>query len=719
MEGRLRLILSVLRGWLLCYNLQMGKNVKSIPLGAVFGIDFGFDSTIILSIEMDGKMWKSLLKFGFGILLAFACITLIVQMRYGVSVPKYLAYSMPLTYEESDYLDKKGELVFGIEPEGGPLSSYNEENGEAEGFICDYVDALAIELGTEIKCVPSENPEADLNERNVDLANVPYVAGGNKAYLSAQEMYEMKGVIVSMEGNRHYALPKDLSDKRIIVVTGGFQKANLSKELKLNRAAKVIETDSTKEGLELLVAGKGDMLLGIEPFVETQVKKMGIKDEVFICSEEAFKEDMTIGINVYDSKLLNIVNKGVFQMKKTGTMRQLEKKWLGSSSVDSSEDASIILVQYIMLFCVAIVLFLMLWEGVLNRRIEAKTREINIQKNNMQLVLNNVDSMLVLISRDGIIENCNRRGCEIIGKDLKEILKSKAEDVEILSCFITSLQENPEEKELFYNGRFYNVTFEAMKKGQGSRLLVADDFTEKKFAEQKLRQQSKMIAIGQLSAGLAHEIRNPLGLIKNYSFLLKNYAVDDMSQHSLQVIGDSVSRINNLIENLLKFSRLSGEAADTFDLKTLLDNIFALEKKKLEKQNVIFNLECPENSFVYMREETIKLITYNLLNNAIDAMAESEEAGEKMLSVKAKVNDGMLEMEFHNTGPQIPVENLENIFNPFFTTKETGTGLGLYIVSSEADKAGGSVSVTSNENETVFMVSIPMEVRESEGKEEL
>lgn len=129
--GRLRLILSVLRGWLLCYNLTNGKECKIHSAGRSFGID----------------------------------------------------------------------------PDGEPLSSYNEENGEAEGFICDYVDALAIELGTEIKCVPSENPEADLNERNVDLANVPYVTGGNKAYLSSQEMYEMKGVIVSVEGNRRFALP--------------------------------------------------------------------------------------------------------------------------------------------------------------------------------------------------------------------------------------------------------------------------------------------------------------------------------------------------------------------------------------------------------------------------------------------------------------------------------------------------------------------------------
>lgn len=672
-------------------------------------------------------MVKPLMKFGFGILLALICGTLILQMRYGISIPKYLAYSMPLTYEESEYLDKKEQLVFGLNPDSGPLSSYDEGEENMEGFICDYIDALSMELGTEINYVTSENPEKDLSDKKIDMANVVYVSGGNKDYLSAQEMYEVRDVIVSGNNTRYYNMPKDLSKKRIILVANEFQKIDLERKLKLDTAAKLIETDSTKKGLELLVEKRGDILIGMETLIDADIKEMEIEDKVFISPEEVYKESMTIGVNVYDSKLLNIVNKGIFKMKKNGTITQLEKKWFGGSSIDDSENTSIALAQYIMLFCVATVLLLMLWEGVLNRRIEEKTKEINIQKNNMQLVLNNVDSMLILVNKEGRIQNCNRRGCEIIGKPLNEILGKKAEDIEIINYFINSLRENPQGKEVFYGGRFYNVTFEAMDRGNGNHLLATNDITETRFAEQKLRQQSKMIAVGQLSAGLAHEIRNPLGLIKNYSFLLKNYADDEVSNHALHVIGDSVGRINNLIENLLKFSRLSGAEAESFSIKTLLDNIFVLEKKKLEKQKVELKLQCPDNATVFMQEETIKLITYNLLNNAVEAMA-GEDAGEsqgtksekqRKLTVKVSTKDSILEMEFCNNGPAIPAEILENIFNPFFTTKETGTGLGLYIVSTEADKAGGSVSVTSDENETVFTVSIPMEVRNVEGKEEL
>lgn len=672
-------------------------------------------------------MVKPLMKFGFGILLALICGTLILQMRYGISIPKYLAYSMPLTYEESEYLDKKEQLVFGLNPDSGPLSSYDEGEENMEGVICDYIDALSMELGTEINYVTSENPEKDLSGKKIDMANVVYVSGGNKDYLSAQEMYEVRDVIVSGNNTRYYNMPKDLSKKRIILVANEFQKIDLERKLKLDTAAKIIETDSTKKGLELLVEKRGDILIGMETLIDADIKEMEIEDKVFISPEEVYKESMTIGVNVYDSKLLNIVNKGIFKMKKNGTITQLEKKWFGGSSTDDSENTSIALAQYIMLFCVATVLLLMLWEGVLNRRIEEKTKEINIQKNNMQLVLNNVDSMLILVNKEGRIQNCNRRGCEIIGKPLNEILGKKAEDIEIINYFINSLRENPQGKEVFYGGRFYNVTFEAMDRGNGNHLLATNDITETRFAEQKLRQQSKMIAVGQLSAGLAHEIRNPLGLIKNYSFLLKNYADDEVSNHALHVIGDSVGRINNLIENLLKFSRLSGAEAESFSIKTLLDNIFVLEKKKLEKQKVELKLQCPDNATVFMQEETIKLITYNLLNNAVEAMA-GEDAGEsqgtksekqRKLTVKVSTKDSILEMEFCNNGPAIPAEILENIFNPFFTTKETGTGLGLYIVSTEADKAGGSVSVTSDENETVFTVSIPMEVRNVEGKEEL
>lgn len=220
-----------------------------------------------------------------------------------------------------------------------------------------------------------------------------------------------------------------------------------------------------------------------------------------------------------------------------------------------------------------------------------------------------------------------------------------------------------------------------------------------------------MIAVGQLSAGLAHEIRNPLGLIRNYSYILKGYANDEISSHALEVIGDSTNRINSLIENLLNFSRSGDENVSLVDIGALLNNIAALEHKKMEKAQIDFQIHCAPHTRFFTNEETLKIVLINLINNGLEALMEMEESlsphGRK-LTCTVTIVDSVLTIQVADNGPGIPEKNQESIFNPFFTTKDTGTGLGLYLVSSELEKLGGSIQVESRIREgTVFTVSLP------------
>ena len=220
-----------------------------------------------------------------------------------------------------------------------------------------------------------------------------------------------------------------------------------------------------------------------------------------------------------------------------------------------------------------------------------------------------------------------------------------------------------------------------------------------------------MIAVGQLSAGLAHEIRNLLGLIRNYSYILKGYANDEISSHALEVIGDSTNRINSLIENLLNFSRSGDENVSLVDIGALLNNIAALEHKKMEKAQIDFQIHCAPHTRFFTNEETLKIVLINLINNGLEALMEMEESlsphGRK-LTCTVTIVDSVLTIQVADNGPGIPEKNQESIFNPFFTTKDTGTGLGLYLVSSELEKLGGSIQVESRMGEgTVFTVNLP------------
>lgn len=222
-----------------------------------------------------------------------------------------------------------------------------------------------------------------------------------------------------------------------------------------------------------------------------------------------------------------------------------------------------------------------------------------------------------------------------------------------------------------------------------------------------------MTAVGQLSTGLAHEIRNPLGLIRNYRYIIAGYATDDISRHAVEIIGSSVDRINGLIENLLNFSRLTKEESDWFDIRKTVGNVLLLEEKKAEAAGIRLTVENQAAPWIYSNEETIRLVLFNLINNALEALEKYQTEKEKEIRVTLESDGSILEIRVSDNGAGIREENLENIFNPFFSTKENGTGLGLYIVSSELEKVSGTISVMSREDEeTCFTIRIPAQQRE-------
>ena len=217
-----------------------------------------------------------------------------------------------------------------------------------------------------------------------------------------------------------------------------------------------------------------------------------------------------------------------------------------------------------------------------------------------------------------------------------------------------------------------------------------------------------MSAVGQLSAGLAHEIRNPLGLIKNYTYIL-NYSVESNveTSHALQIIEESTDRINALIENLLNFSRISDEKLSFVNVYALVQSVTALEIIKMEKKKIRFFIECPEEIKFYTSEEVLKITLINLLNNAVDAL-ETVEKEEKWIKCRVIVDNNELRVDVIDNGPGISEENAESLFLPFFTTKDYGTGLGLYTVSSEIDNLGGTIQLNSEWKKGAhFIVRLP------------
>lgn len=223
---------------------------------------------------------------------------------------------------------------------------------------------------------------------------------------------------------------------------------------------------------------------------------------------------------------------------------------------------------------------------------------------------------------------------------------------------------------------------------------LARTFQEHKLAEKQMMQSRKMAAVGQLAAGVAHEIRTPLGIIRNTGYILKRKWNEEESLKQLEIIDQCLSRANGIIDNLLNFSRISDDCLEKVDLEAFIRDLWQLNEKAWETQGISFLLICDAPVHVEIYVEGLKHVLLNLFSNALDAMPEG---GVLEVQVMAKTDDNPCMLIIKDSGMGMSEETLDQLYDPFFTRKPLGkgTGLGLYIVYNEIQKMGADLSVES------------------------
>ncbi|MDO4834185.1 MAG: ATP-binding protein, partial [Bacillota bacterium] len=236
-------------------------------------------------------------------------------------------------------------------------------------------------------------------------------------------------------------------------------------------------------------------------------------------------------------------------------------------------------------------------------------------------------------------------------------------------------------------------------------LFMGMDVTNEIMVERQMLQDNKMIAVGQLAAGVAHEIRNPLGLIRNYCYVIKTIDDEKIRAEAIEQIEKSVDSSNKIITNLLGFSRSSAGVKHSINIRNTIESIVNLHLKSRQINDIIIQIECERDLRASVTTESFSMIMVNLISNSCDAIK-----GKGTITITAEKENSNLKICVSDNGCGIEEEALEEIFNPFYTTKGTyGTGLGLYIVYNELEKMNGSISVKSVVGEgSEFAMSIPL-----------
>jgi signal transduction histidine kinase len=253
----------------------------------------------------------------------------------------------------------------------------------------------------------------------------------------------------------------------------------------------------------------------------------------------------------------------------------------------------------------------------------------------------------------------------------------------------------------------------ATRKAQIAAEQLAEANRHLQEAEATVRRTERLAALGQLSAGLAHELRNPLGTMKTSAeMLLKNVDADHaVAREMAGFISSEVDRTNSLVTRFLDFARPLALRLEQTDLNAVIDRAVAdIQKRTPPIQVSIHKNYSPDIPPFFLDGQFVERVMYNLLLNAAQA---SPPGGS--VTVNTRRVDGAVEIGIIDRGSGIEPEHLENIFNPFFTTKATGVGLGLAIVSKIVDEHGGKVSVDSRPGVgSTFRVFLPF--RETAGE---
>jgi signal transduction histidine kinase len=223
----------------------------------------------------------------------------------------------------------------------------------------------------------------------------------------------------------------------------------------------------------------------------------------------------------------------------------------------------------------------------------------------------------------------------------------------------------------------------------------------------KLIQSEKMAGTGQMMAGVVHELKNPLSVIKGAAYLLRTNAQNDTVRSAASEIDSNVARAEDIISRVLSFSRKSEPGNRVLSLTDMISQILLLLRQDYAAKNISVSVKAAEDVTIYGNGDAYKHILLNTIGNAIEA---TDGGGALTIDADTVSSPGRTRIMIANTGQRIAPDVIKHIFEPFFTTKENGTGLGLWIVAKELESIGGKIDIVNAQDGrpgTVTIIDVP------------
>jgi PAS domain S-box-containing protein len=336
-------------------------------------------------------------------------------------------------------------------------------------------------------------------------------------------------------------------------------------------------------------------------------------------------------------------------------------------------------------------------------------------KENLDQIMANLQDGLMLFTRDSraVLVSASseqfvgRPRGEILGREVQEIFSPQSRLGEIVLQAFSSRRPVVQREVRTEDGRRVQVSLDFIQEGEEQiALLTMRDAESMRRIEDEIELSRRLSAIGRLTSGVAHEVKNPINAIVVHLEVLRQklQQVDPDTRRHMDVIGSEIQRLDRVVQTLVDFTRPVELQLAEMDLRRVLDDVVTLAEPEAHLHGVSMERQFPaEPLYVNVDIDLMKQALLNVVLNGIQAMPNGG-----MLSVAAGRNDDMIIAEIHDQGAGIPAEIRDKVFNLYFTTKKTGSGIGLARTYRIMQLHHGSIEFDSVEGEgTTFRLRFP------------
>ncbi|MED1605224.1 transporter substrate-binding domain-containing protein [Cytobacillus kochii] len=606
-----------------------------------------------------------------------------------------------------------------------PPFSYLNQNGELQGLSIAVLERIADKNDVKFEFIPMDGKQAEeaLRRGEIDgVAGVTYSIDKEKYMDFSTPYFTMSdSLVIPRRLKDEVENIEDLRDTHIVLKE---DTAGLNTLINLRNNNFTVTTNQYN-GLFMLWNGRADVFIGNKWTSYFFLDRYELEKQYVVLDIILDPADYAVAVQEGDEEFRQFLDKAIIDLKATGEMNQLVDFWTkGENEEEITRLKDFITILSIFMAIGGFILILIyIWNYRLKLAVNEHTKELTLLNEDLHdqrqrtadsnafkdQIINNIDAGIITFDLNFMMTSCNSRALDILEWPQQEGVEQSPIFNEVRTQFYHDsakqfvLHRNGKRKIIYYS---LNEMYNSLENQAGYLLTIRDE-TEKVQLEQKLLTQEKLHALGQLVAGVAHEIRNPLTSIKTFINLIpRKIAQKDFQEMLVEHLPKEVDRLNQIVTDLIDYARPSTpriQPCTASELTTMLTFLHVTMKD----EHIDFQLKVPDGLVFYIDPQQIRQVLLNILLNGVDAV--KNVTGKRIELEMYHLDEECGEISIKDNGEGMSVEQQHHIFDPFYTTKAKGVGLGLTLSYHLVQENNGDISVTSTKEEgTRFVITLPI-----------